>query len=397
MKPRRVGVTLAQSAMLVHLQLLGGFQLTIGPGEAVAMPTRKAQALIAYLAMRPGQRHSRDKLAALLWGDRGEPQARHSLRQTLLAIRKALPGNRELVYADATSIGIDRSVEVDVARFEELAGGGGVAALRKAAALYHGPLLEGITINEEGFEDWLLIERERLRAACMEVLSTLLSHHANEGETELAIQSGVKLLALDPLQEAVHRKLMSLHMKLGRREAAIRQYQMCATLLERDLGIEPEMETRQIYSDIVQSSVPAVRPPETKGRSSGKSILVVDDDIVTRALVEAFLQEDGYEVHQADDGADALLQLGARDFDLILVDLNMPTIDGLQLLEILGSKAISTPAICLTALTGEEFEIAGLRLGAVDFIRKPVRKEVLQVRVRNAFRSSDTVSTVSSE
>src|SRR5258708_17166110 len=74
----------------LSVTLLGGFQARLEPGSAVALPTRKSQALLAYLALPPGRAHPRDKLAALLWGGIREESARASLRQALFAIRKAL-------------------------------------------------------------------------------------------------------------------------------------------------------------------------------------------------------------------------------------------------------------------------------------------------------------------
>ena len=72
------------------LTLFGGFQAQTKSGAAVALSSRKAQALLAYLALGPGEALRREKLMVLLWSDRGEEQARTSLRQTLTALRKGL-------------------------------------------------------------------------------------------------------------------------------------------------------------------------------------------------------------------------------------------------------------------------------------------------------------------
>ena len=74
----------------LRLQVLGAFRLFGLDGQPRQLPTRKAEALLAYLAMPRGRPHRRDRLAALLWGDRGDKQARHSLNQTIFSIRKAL-------------------------------------------------------------------------------------------------------------------------------------------------------------------------------------------------------------------------------------------------------------------------------------------------------------------
>ena len=76
---------------MLRLTLLGGFQARLSTGGALSLPSRKAQALLAYLGARPGQSHPRDKLAALLWGESREAQARDGLRHALAALRQALP------------------------------------------------------------------------------------------------------------------------------------------------------------------------------------------------------------------------------------------------------------------------------------------------------------------
>src|SRR6185369_3312384 len=73
--------------------------------------------------------------------------------------------------------------------------------------------------------------------------------------TERAIQTAVRLLGLDPLQEGVHRTLMRLYARQGRRGAALKQYQVCVGALQRELGIEPEAETKQLYQDLLRRPV----------------------------------------------------------------------------------------------------------------------------------------------
>ena len=74
------------------VNLLGGFRASLESGAPCPLPTKKAQALLAYLALDPGRAHPRDALASLLWGDRPDAQARKSLRQTFYALRKAVSG-----------------------------------------------------------------------------------------------------------------------------------------------------------------------------------------------------------------------------------------------------------------------------------------------------------------
>ncbi len=81
------------------------------------------------------------------------------------------------------------------------------------------------------------------------------------------------------------------------------------------------------------------------------------------------------------DGIEALLCLGKEEFDLILSDINMPNLDGFKLLEMMGQKGIKAPVIFMTSKTNPEDEAMGFKLGAMDYIKKPMQKEMLRLRV----------------
>jgi DNA-binding SARP family transcriptional activator len=250
----------------LSLTLLGGFQAELGAARAVSLPSRKARALLAYLALTPGQAHPRDKLAALLWGDSSDERARHSLRQALVNIRDGLRhAAPKALIEDSDSVALNPEVsDVDADTFRRLATIGTATALEGAARLYRGDLLEGLDVGESSFEDWLLTERERLREVALEVSAKLLAHHSEAGAVDAAIDAGVRLLGLDPAQEPVHRSLMRLYVRKGRRGAALRQYQMCVSALERELGVEPEADTKQLYQDVLRSRSVVHRAPSTR-------------------------------------------------------------------------------------------------------------------------------------
>ena len=156
------------------------------------------------------------------------------------------------------------AVEVDVADFEGRVAQGTPQALEQAAELYRGDFLLGLSVNEPLFEEWLVAERERLREMALEALARLLAYQAEGASTERAIQTAVRLLALDPLQEAVHRALMRLYARQGRRGAALKQYQVCVGALQRELGIEPEAETKQVYQDLLRRPAQGVKTDEAE-------------------------------------------------------------------------------------------------------------------------------------
>ena len=113
------------------------------------------------------------------------------------------------------------------------------------------------------------------------------------------------------------------------------------------------------------------------------SILVVEDDIDTRRLLERFLDRGGYDVTSSSDGIEALMTIGNKEFDLILSDITMPNLDGFKLLEMLNVKGIKTPVVFLTSRAESEDIRRGLNLGALDYITKPIKKELLLLRVNN--------------
>jgi DNA-binding SARP family transcriptional activator len=235
------------------LALLGGFQGRLDTSTPLTLPTRKTQALLAFLALPPGRSHPRDKLASFLWGSGSEPQARQGLRQSLFTLRKAVPAQPPALLIDGDTVALNPvSVDVDVMEFERQVAEGSPAALGRAVALYRGELLDGFALQEAPFEEWLLAERERLRELALEALAKLLRHQRETGDTEAAVQSALRLLALDPLQEPVHRALMRLYMQLGRRASALRQYQLCVGVLQRELRLEPEATTRYLYQEILR-------------------------------------------------------------------------------------------------------------------------------------------------
>ncbi|MGH9458653.1 MAG: response regulator [Thermoanaerobaculia bacterium] len=366
----------------LRLFLLGGFRARLGETD-LQFPTKKSEGLLAYLAIPPGQMHAREKLAALLWGDSAEEQARQSLRQTLFTLRKLLnAGDAVVLAADGDRIGLDPSqVEVDVTTFLDHLASKDAHRMAVAVELYRGEFLEGLSINEEEFESWVAIERDRLREAALAAYGALLEQQSQAGELDAAVQTALRLLAVDPLQESTHRLLMRLYLQQGRREAALKQYQTCSEALRRQLHVEPEPETRRLYDEILAASA---APARTRGAEERTRILLVEDNNLNRQLALSMLDEKKFDVAVAEDGAQALLQLGNRTFDLVLLDIKLPNIDGLTLLKVIRENGYQVPTILMTAMPGAEPEITGLKLGAADFVRKPLQKSVLLARIEKA-------------
>jgi DNA-binding SARP family transcriptional activator len=245
------------SSSALNIRLLGGFELRDFGGATLSLTSRKAEALIALLAVRPGQLWSRDKICALLWPEVRDAQARHSLRQTLLSVRKVLPPSALKTHG-RTLLLDPLVVEVDVAQLAANLAECSRDALERAAALYQGDLLEGLYVPEQPFEQWLTSERERLRSMTIHGLSRLVDLHAALGALGAAVETCLRLLQLDPLREAAHRVLMQLYLRQGRRSAALQQYHALVRLLDSELGAAPETDTERLFHALSQSSVVTV-------------------------------------------------------------------------------------------------------------------------------------------
>ncbi|WP_077382431.1 alpha/beta fold hydrolase [Mesorhizobium prunaredense] len=234
-----------------HLCLLGGFDFA-GGGAAAPVFSRKARAMMAYLALQSGHSKSREKLAALLWGGNSEAQARMNLRQALSAIKKAMDasdGGRFLTDGHSITLNLD-NLDFDVARFQALTANSAPEDLEQALVVYRGDLLDGFGLKEEPFEDWLRVERERLRAMAIAALDKLVAHYCTTNDPASCVRSATRLLAMDPLREDIHRALMRAYAVQGRLNLALRQYENCRGALQRDLNLQPEPETRHLYEDL---------------------------------------------------------------------------------------------------------------------------------------------------
>jgi len=118
---------------------------------------------------------------------------------------------------------------------------------------------------------------------------------------------------------------------------------------------------------------------------AGKKVLVVDDDVKTVELVKLYLERDGYEVLTAYDGIEALRLARESCPDLIVLDLMLPDIDGLEVCRSIRHES-DVPIIMLTARTTDQDKLTGLGLGADDYVTKPFSPKVLAARVRTVLR-----------
>jgi DNA-binding SARP family transcriptional activator len=373
---------------VLHLELLGDFRLRAESGSLVTISAKKSQAMLAFLGVKPSQLVSRDKMANLLWSSTAPEQARQSLRQTLSTLRKELShvSTQKILVEEGDFLALDASlVHVDVVEFESLVAAGTPEALDPATRLYGGDFLDGFLIDEERFDQWVIAERDRLHRMALRAHSQLAELLARADAIDEAIAVAQRSLRLDPLQESMHRTLMRLYMQSGDLLNALQQYDTCAKVLRRELDVEPDSETKGLQQEIAQlRKKRSVAPSPLK--DARKSVLVVEDNVLNRELTNALLKSAGYHVLVAKDGAEALMLLGREPVDLMLLDIDLPFIDGHKVLEALHEKGMDVPAIFVSGLPGDEPEVKAFDIGAADFIRKPVKNSVLLARVAKVLK-----------
>lgn len=115
-------------------------------------------------------------------------------------------------------------------------------------------------------------------------------------------------------------------------------------------------------------------------------ILIADDELDLARATRLILKMSGYDVDETHNGKEALEKINGNVYDVILLDIMMPEMDGIETLKCIREKNISTPVILLTAKSQVEDKVEGLDMGANDYLTKPFNKEELLARIRNQIR-----------
>lgn len=236
------------------LRLLGDFQALDGAGRPLTISAKKARALLTIVALSPSGSLPRERIAALLWSDRGETQARSSLRQTLTGLRKELTeAGSEVLGGDDDRVELKlESVNIDAVTFARLSTSRDVKDLRRAVELWQGDLLADTFVTDPAFEEWIGVERSRFRDLMVSALERLIPLEAVNERVSMA----KRLAALDPLREASHLALMQAYADAGERAQALQHYAVCRNILKTELGILPGAEIDQLRQRLQSSHPP---------------------------------------------------------------------------------------------------------------------------------------------
>ena len=227
----------------------------------VVVQQAPAQSLLAYLILHCDSRQPRQQLAYLFWPDSTEAQAFANLRRTLHQLRHALPDSERFLASDGRTIQWqpDAPFSCDVALFEEQLAAADQAAvagkmedqqaaLEAAVDLYTGDLLPSC------YDDWILPERERLRERFAESLARLIDLLEQSRAYKSAIRHANRLLHADPLREESYQQVMRLYALVGDRAAALHTYHTCVSTLRRELNVEPDAATQELYARMLNAA-----------------------------------------------------------------------------------------------------------------------------------------------
>lgn len=280
---------------MLHVSLLGE-QVLADDAGTVRLRSSRSIALVAFLVAHTAKPQTRQHIAALFWPDSTDEQALTNLRRELHHLRGALGGDptlvvtsRDLSWQDTATIAVDvrqfrreRSAALAAARADDV--DAVLAHATVAVERYRGEFLPG------SYDDWALEFRSELEHQCVELLDLLRDTRAQTGDLTGAVDAARRRIQLRQLEEIGYRAMMALQCDLGDRAGAVSTYHHCASVLERELGVEPDPATRALLKKLLARPGPAaVATPvsELSGTRSGPAgAPLVGRTRESRALLE---------------------------------------------------------------------------------------------------------------
>jgi DNA-binding SARP family transcriptional activator len=241
------------------IRVLGGFSLCKADQPAPLLGGGKTEALISMMALRYRIGAPRETILALLWPNQNIALANQSLNSLIHGVRKqlssALDGRPPLLYVGGCYLlNSEAGIAIDLAYFDTFAHkgdqllregdeGAAMTSYCEAVRLYRGDFSGATDIHAA-------VERERLRATYLTMLVRLADYHYSRAEYSAALDYVQRVLASDPCREDAYRLLMRCYVRLGERTQALRQYQLCADLLQTEFDAAPEPLTSALYDQV---------------------------------------------------------------------------------------------------------------------------------------------------
>jgi DNA-binding SARP family transcriptional activator len=253
-----------------HLRCWGEFALFEEPQAAERSPRgRKARALLAYLVIEGPAPVSRERLAALLWSERGDQQARGSLRQTLSELRSDAGGLSDLVIVERDHVHLaPAAISTDVAQLEALAAGENIAALAAGLANLREPLFGGLDGLDPAFDEWLALQRGLAKDRLLSLGAAAGKRGLEAGAYEPVSRLASALQALEPTDESIAQLGMQADAWVGDLGAVRRRGHRLREAMHRELGVGPSPETEAMFAQLTSGRAPTDQRTATETRAA---------------------------------------------------------------------------------------------------------------------------------
>lgn len=235
-----------------RFNLLGEFQYISRAGQAGEIDLAKNIGLLAILLLSKDFSCTRVRLIELLWSDRSKDQGRASLRHSLWSLKQVFSASApDLLQADRKKVRLDAArCSTDVSEFFDLSLMGDLRSLERAVSLYRGELLDGLSIRDRQWKQWLGNERDVLQLRYGANLCELCEHYRATGNASALLATGRRLLGHDRLSEDGQRAMMTAYLLLNQRTRALKQYRDFAGLLRLKLNSLPGPAISALYERI---------------------------------------------------------------------------------------------------------------------------------------------------
>lgn len=260
---------------MIQIRVLGPLEILVdGSPAPPRLCWRKHAALLVYLTLGGARPHSRDRLTALLWPDKPEAGARHSLNEAVRVIRRA-------AGADAIVSGVGDLrlppgfVETDADELARHLAAGDTGA---AAQLIRGPFLDGFKVDESNeFEQWLDAERRAWHGRMQQSLVTASRDESHRGNAAPAAELARRAVALDPSSELATRRLMEALALAGDRAAALAAHAELERVL-RELDASPGPAVRRLAGLIRTGTLRPAERPDADPQPGSRRLRLMERD-----------------------------------------------------------------------------------------------------------------------
>ncbi|CAM2865837.1 BTAD domain-containing putative transcriptional regulator [Paenibacillus sediminis] len=252
----------------LRIETLGDFKVWLGNKPIVEKNWQrgKAKELFQLLVNKRDQLVPKEEIITLLFGELLEKAANRDFKVALNALNTTLEPQRRARstpffiqrHGSAYGLNLASGLELDVIEFESWIRSGleekdtqkAIHSLERGLALYKGDYMP-----DRRYEDWSIEERERLQVLYLRGAERLVHYYWEQKRCEEAVHYCEQILEKDACWEEAYRLLMLCHCALGNRNLAIKWYQKCVRVLERELGVKPMTTTTQLYESLLASDV----------------------------------------------------------------------------------------------------------------------------------------------